>query len=347
MKKESVTITKIAKESGVSISTVSRVLNGNVPVSSDKKERVEKVVAKYHFTPNSLAQSLVRKETKTLGIIIPDISNPYFSSIFLELERYANEAGYSLFLCNTLFGGSGHGINKIQKESAFFKLMIEKGVDGVLIFGGQVDMNEVDNEYRESLNNLSEHVPVVVIGKYIENTNCSFIQNENGFGVKLAINHLHALGHRKIAFIGGQEGVTITDIRLSAYREACKDLGLGYNDRLVLLTDYYIEAGYEAILRLNESKEEYTALIAINDNVALGAIRALSDFGRSVPEDVAVISCEQFPNAEYHVPRLTSINLHSEILARISINTLLNQIKDMGLPTAMTIRPELIIRESC
>lgn len=345
--KEHITITQIARESNVSISTVSRVLNGNTPVAPDKRKRVEEIIQKYNFTPNALARGLISKQTKTLGVILPDISNPYFSSMFLEIERYALESGYTLLLCNTLFGGSSHGIRNTKEESYYFQMLIDKQVDGVLIIGGQVDLITVEHSYKQALKRLAEQLPVVVIGQEIEDVDCIFIQAENGLGVVTALNYLYMLGHRNIAFVGGQSGVTITEIRVNAYKNALKALNLPVDEELISLSDYYSEDGYSAMNTLISRNIPFTAFLAINDNVALGAQRALYDQSLKVPEDVAVISCDLFLTGEYHIPRLTSINQHHDLLGRLVITTLINAIKGTGKTSKFSFTPELVIRESC
>ncbi|MDF2543268.1 MAG: ccpA 3 [Herbinix sp.] len=345
--KEHITITQIAELSNVSIATVSRVLNGNVSVSPDKRKRVEEVIQKYNFSPNALARGLISKQTKTIGVILPDISNPYFSSMFLEIERSALEAGYTLLLCNTLFGGSSHGIRNTKEESYYFQMMIDKQVDGVLIIGGQVDLTAVEENYKQALKRLVEQLPVVVIGKEIEDIDCIFIHPENGQSVTSALNYLYMLGHRKIAFVGGQPNVTITEDRLNAYKKALQNLGLTVDDSLISLSDYYSQDGYTAMNNLISRNASFTAFLAINDNVALGAERALYDQSMKVPDDIAVISCDQFLTGEYHIPRLTSINQHHDLLARLVITTLINAIQGNANPPKFTITTELVIRESC
>ena len=158
--KSTITITQIAQESGVSVATVSRFLNGKVPVSADKKARIEAVVRKYDFTPNALARGLISKRTMTLGVILPDITNPYFATIFQEVQRCAAEEGYSVYLCNTRFH---HGDAPID-ETGYFRMMMDKKVDGILIIGGQLDMAEISPAYKEALNKLSASLPVVAAG---------------------------------------------------------------------------------------------------------------------------------------------------------------------------------------
>ncbi len=345
--KEHITINQIADEAQVSIATVSRVMNGNTSVSAERRKRVEEVIQKYNFSPNALARGLISKQTMTIGVVLPDISNPYFSSMFLEIERFSLEAGYTLLLCNTLFGGSSHGIRNTRDEAYYFQMLVEKQVDGVLIIGGQVDLVTVDVNYKQALKRLSDQLPVVVIGKEIEDTNCVFIHPETGQGVTLAINYLYMLGHRQIAFVGGQPNVTITDIRVNAYKNALKDLGLSVDERLISLSDYYSKDGYSAINTLVSRNVPFTAFLAINDNVAIGSERALQDLSIKVPEEVAFISCDQFENGEFHIPRLTSINQHHDLLGRLVINTLINIIGGNSSPPKFSLAPELVIRESC
>lgn len=345
--KKQITITQIAKECNVSISTVSRVLNGADCVAADKKERIEAAIKKYDFTPNAMARGLLSKNSMSIGVILPDISNPYFSSLFLEIERYALESGYSIILCNTLYGHSSHGISNLKDEDYYFQMMIDKQVDGVLIIGGQIDMTEVTLEYKTSLKKLASKLPVVVVGQQLEGIDCTFIEAENDIGILSALNYLHMLGHNHIAFVGGQSNVTITAQRLAAYQKGLELQQLPYVEELVSLSDYYIRDGYEAMNQLLGRDVDFTAFLAVNDNVALGAIRALSDQGLTVPEDKAVISCDQFFSGEYLIPRLSSINQHHDMLGRLVISTLIHIIKGDAKPLKFAYVPELVIRESC
>ena len=288
--KSNITITQIAQESGVSVATVSRFLNGKVPVSADKKARIEAVVRKYDFTPNALARGLISKRTMTLGVILPDITNPYFATIFQEVQRCAAEEGYSVYLCNTRFH---HGDSPID-ETGYFRMMMDKKVDGILIIGGQLDMVEPNPAYKEALNKLAASIPVVAAGRAIPGVDCIFLDSENGSGVVTAYNYLASLGHKHIAFAGGQPGVTITETRLEAYKKAAASSGSAVQEDLISLSDYYLPDGYQAAEALLTRETPFTAVIAMNDNVALGAIRAFADHGLSVPRDVALISCDRF-----------------------------------------------------
>lgn len=341
--KATITITQIAQESGVSVATVSRFLNGKVPVSADKKARIEAVVRKYDFTPNALARGLISKRTMTLGVILPDITNPYFATIFQEVQRCAAEEGYSVYLCNTRFH---HGDAPID-ETGYFRMMMDKKVDGILIIGGQLDMVEINPAYKEALNKLSASLPVVAAGREIPGAGCIFIDTENGSGVTTAYNYLSSLGHKDIAFVGGQPGVTITETRLESYKKAAVASGREVREDLISLSDYYLRDGYQAAEALISRNAPFTAVITMNDNVALGAIRAFADHGLSVPRDVALISCDRFYFADYTIPRLTSIHHHSRHWGQLVVRTLIQAVQGSTENARITFPPELIIGESC
>lgn len=341
-----ITIVQIAKESGVSIATVSRVMNGTAPVSEATRNRVNAVIRRYNYTPNAFARSLINRQSMTIGIIMPDISNPYFAAMFSEFEKAAHEAGYSVILCNTFFSSADAEIMEIR-ELDYFQMMLDKKVDGVLVVGGQADLFDVSSKYRAALKSMASNVPVVVLGNPIDGIDCRFVQRERGQGVFSAVSYLASLGHKRIAFVGGEDGVGITDARLNAYRDALEALQLSKSPELIMLSDYYAPDGYRATRALINSKTSFTALLAINDNIALGAYRALADAGLCIPQDVSVISCDQFYTAEYQVPRLTSVDQHNELFGRFIINALLGAINNVNDDVVLNYRPELIIRESC
>ena len=344
--KRPVTILEIAKESGVSTATVSRVINGTAPVSKATRDRVNAVIEKHAYTPNVFARSLISRRSMTIGIIMPDISNPYFSAMFEEIAEAAGAAHYSVFLCNTSFRAADAEAMTLRELDSF-QMMLDKQVDGVLVAGGQADLLEVSAPYKAALQRLSSLVPVVVLGCSIEGVDCLFIQRERGEGVSSAINYLASLGHRRIAFVGGEAGVGITEARLSAYQSALKDLNLPCDDRLVALSDYYAPDGCRAMADLLKSKAPFTAMLAMNDKVAFGAYRALADAGLCVPRDVSIVSCDQFYDADYIVPRLTSVDQHNELFGRFIINALLGVMSGAQDKVDLTYSPELVVRESC
>ena len=184
-------------------------------------------------------------------------------------------------------------------------------------------------------------------GREIPGAGCIFIDSENGSGVTTAYNYLSSLGHKDIAFVGGQPGVTITETRLESYKKAAAASGREVREDLISLSDYYLPDGYQAAEALISRNAPFTAVITMNDNVALGAIRAFADHGLSVPRDVALISCDRFYFADYTIPRLTSIHHHSRRWGQMVVRTLIQAVQGSTENARITFPPELIIGESC
>lgn len=344
---KNITIVEIARESGVSISTVSRVLNGNVPVAEGTRKRVEAVIEKYNYSPNALARGLVNRQTMTLGVVVPDITNPYFSTIFTEIEKAAHEAGYSILLCDTRFHSFSLSNKQLKTEEDYYQMLLNKKVDGVLIIGGQIDLITPSASFVEALTHLASSVPTVVVGKALPDIPCSFIERDRGEGMEDAIFKLLSSGRKRIAFVGGEPGVIITEYRLSRYRQALEKAGISWDENLISLSDYYISPGYHALNRLLDQKITFDSVLAMNDNVAAGALRALCDANLKVPDDVAIISCDQFEISSYLNPRLSSIDRHQELLGQYVIKLLLSKIRQEENPDKPEIPAELTIRESC
>ena len=339
---KNVTIIQIAKECGVSIATVSRVINGTVPVSEETRRRVQAVIDKYHFSPNAMARGLINRRSMTLGVMLPDITNPYFALIFREIEREAHAAGYAVFLCNTMYS------SRVQDtpEEEYFQMLHDKQVDGLIVVGGQLDLTTPSQSYCDALRHTAAAVPTVVIGPPLAGVEAVFLTPDTGAGIAAAVRHLAAQGHRHIAFLGGEPGVTITCDRLDAYRAALAAAELPCTEYQLVLTDYYLSDGFAAANKLMSRGTTCTALLAINDSVALGVLRALADWGKTVPQDFALVSCDQFPGAEYHIPRLTAIDHHSELLAHSAVQQLLAAMQGAPKPEIRMPDAELIIRES-
>lgn len=342
-----VTIYQIAEECGVAVSTVSRVLNGGEHVSKKTMDKVTRVIEKYNFSPNAVARAMSNRKTGTIGVLMPDITNPYFSALFLEIERYALSREYSVVLYNTLYGGASHGVQSPFDEIRYLKMMKEKMVDGIIVTGGQMDLQDTPKAYIKALNDLNRSIPVVIIGQEVEGCSCLFVNRNLGGGVASLVQHLAALGNRRIGFVGGEVGVRQTKERLDAYRDTMSGLGLPVCEEMIALSDYYTGDGYEAMKALLGKEERPQAVIAINDRVALGAIRAISDAGMNVPEDIAVVSCDKFYDSEYFVPRLTTLDQQNEYIGRLSIQLLMGAINGSGENIDVSHTPQMIVRESC
>lgn len=348
--KEKITIQEIARLSGVSVSTVSRVLNNSPSVSKEKRKRIQDVIDKYQYTPSVFARGMVNRQTKNIGVILPDISNPYFVSLVAEIQKCALEQFYSTIVFNTLLAGpESAGTKNRLAEEDYLRIILEKQVDGVLVLGGEIDKEDLSDRYVQALNQLHKQIPVLVIGSKREELDCLFVERDLKKGVTTLVTHLTALGHRQIGFIGGEEGVKITTSRVAAFLNAMNNFSHPIREEWIELSDYYVPAGYDALTKLVEKSpgDIPTALVAINDSVAIGAIRAMKDQGIRCPEDIAIVSCDQFLNSDFQIPRLTTIDQHNEYLGKIAVLQLINAMNGEYEPTVIKHEPELIVRESC
>lgn len=342
-----ITIKEIAKLSGTSVSTVSRVLNNSPSVSPAKRAKIKDIIEQTHFQPSMLARGMVSRKTNTLAVVISDISNPYFTDLLAQIGEIAHKSGYTLLLINTMTAGN-HSQNSAEIEINAFQSIEERKVDGVLILGGEIDKEKINTNYVDALNILNEHIPVVIIGQKVNGCNATFVERNQSQSVSIITRHLLALGHKSLAFIGGQPGIRITNQRVNEFKKVLNIYSPSKNQQIIL-TDFYTQSGYDAITELLNSKNPLPeAIVAINDQVALGAIRCLRDHQIEVPTDIALGSCDEFPGSEFMIPRVTTVNQHNEKLGKIALFYLLNLIENKNFEAIETNDlPELIIRESC
>jgi DNA-binding LacI/PurR family transcriptional regulator len=218
MRKDTITIYDIAKMAEVSVSTVSRVLNGKSVVNEQTRKKVLNIMARHNFQPNRLAQSLLKKESMTIGCILPDITNLFFSTVFLQTELYAAEFGYTMLLCNSL--------NNREMESSYLRVLLERRVDGMLFMGGRINDSQPCPELVQEMQTIVERVPLVMINGKMSDVDAYVVQADENQGFTDLIQYLYNIGHRKMALIGGIAGVTPTDVKTCAFHKAVETLGL-------------------------------------------------------------------------------------------------------------------------
>lgn len=346
MKAKKLTIIEIAELSGVSVSTVSRVLNDHPAVSEKTRKKINKIIEEHGYTPSMFARGMINKSSKIFAVVVPDITNPYFISLISEIERLIHDFGYSLMLMNTMTAGPRRRSNSVKVEVDTFATIESKQVDGVIILGGEIDLVSPSQTYITALNRMSSKIPTVCIGQRVENANCFFIERDLFKGVTLLAMHLLSLGHKNIAFIGGEEGVTIFEQRKKTYIETLKMYVPDF-EPVIIASDFYAEDGYYAGNRLIRDFPEIDASIAINDVVAGGIVRAYMDNKKNVPEDLAIVSCDMFMNHSYNTPRITTINQHNDYLGMIAVRYLISTIEGTQFENISQHSPELVIGETC
>lgn len=282
MKRE-VSIYTIAKEAKVSPATVSRVLSGGANVSEEKKRLVNDIMQKYDYRPNALARGLTKSKTETIGIIVADCENPYYAKTISVCEEECDKRGYLALIASTR--------SRFDLEPLYLKRMIDMRVDAVILLGGLTDSREISAEYLDLVGTIASKIPVVSTGR-LDGVKAFRVSLNEIKAAEVVMSHLLEMGHRKIAFIGGDAGERSTYDKRVRYRTMLRENGIDYRDDYVVDSTYDIDGGYKAVNALLDRLEpsDYpTAIIAINDFSAVGAMSAIKEHNLRIPEEVAVV----------------------------------------------------------
>lgn len=335
---KAITIYDIAKEAGVSASTVSRVLTNSANVRPEKKEKIQAIIDKYNFKPNALAKGLADTKTRTIGVLAADIRNPYYASLFVACEKAAREAGYTVVLYNSL--------GQLETEKELLEKLREQRVDAIIQLGGRVDDLVSNEEYVELINQVMVSIPVIVTGK-LDGTRCSTVRIDAMMAMELLMEHLLSLGHTKIALIGGRRDVFTTFEKHQKYKLLLKENLIEYREELVDEdSGYDFESGYRQMNKMLEKGVRPTAIIAINDFSAIGIMKSLQEHNIRVPEDISVVSYDNTYMAEMITPRLTSVDYNYDEFGRKLIDTAISQINGSRGGKVRMVTPTLVVRES-
>ncbi len=284
------TIYDVAKAAGVSIATVSHVLNDTRFVSEETRTKVLAAIQQLNYRPNSLARAMVRQETRTIGLIVPDNTNPFFGEMARGIENYGFAAGYSVLLCNS--------DRSAVKELAYLDMLISKRVDGVIYM--------TSDTAEEHLRPLQEqHIPVVTFDRQYGNTDTILLDNlQGGYD---ATEHLIGLGHRRIGCISGPDAGTRSNDRVLGYSAALADAGLPVDPALILPSDWTFRSGHQQAQRLLGLPAPPTAIFACNDTIAVGAIAAVLERDLGVPGDLSIVGYDNITLSAFSAPPLTTM----------------------------------------
>jgi len=339
MKKGNITIYDIAKEANVSPATVSRVLTGNANVRPQTMRKILDVIEKYNFRPNSLARSLLHKQSKTIGFILPDINHPFFSTLVQKSEAYALELGYTSFLCSTM--------NNSENESKYLQNLVEKQVDGIIYLGGRINDTDTDPEYADEMKQVMERIPVVFVNGQMEGVDAHVVRTDEESGIDKLVELLVNLNHSKIGFLGGVEGISSTDMKKSSFVQLIKNKGLTVNNDWVIGSGFSIESGEEVAAQLLYLKDRPTAVICANDLVAIGVIKVLTKFGLKVPDDISVAGFDDIYLAKHFPPGITTVSQNYDQLGQTAINILIDLISGKEAAQETVVPTSLVLRDSC
>jgi DNA-binding LacI/PurR family transcriptional regulator len=322
----------VAQAAGVSMMTVSRVVNNKDDVSPATRDRVLEVIQQLNYRPSSIARGLVTQRTGALGVVVPDIANPFFSSIVRIAEEEAYAKGYSVFLGNTN--------EEPERELAVLQSLEDNFVDGLILCSSRLE----DDRLAEVLDRFPS---AVLVFRDRKNADVGSITLDDVHGGEEAVRHLAASGHRNIGLISGPVVSMSTAGRLRGYQKALRQAGLPLNENWVRHCPPVVESGYEYGKELLQEYPEITALFCHNDLVAVGVLHACAELGRRVPEDLAVIGFDDIRLAALVTPSLTTLHVPRASIGTRAMKMLLSQMSsDNGSADDVHLKPELIVRQS-
>jgi LacI family transcriptional regulator len=326
------TISDIARIANVSKATVSRVINNKSEgVSEETAQRIRKIINELGYRPNTLARSIVNSKAKMLGLVIPDITNPFFPQLVRGIEDYANSCGYTVFLCNS--------DNDPKKEERYLLSLIDKRVDGVILASASSHSSILDQ-----MNNYK--IPFVIVDRPLNNESVDLCVYANNYNVVYAaVEHLIRSGHKRIAFLGGTKNVITTNERYEGYKNVIKDANIPLRKSLIRFGDYSIISGAEMVESLIENNTDFTAIMAGNDLIAIGAVKTLKKRGIRIPEDCEIIGFDGIEIAEIFDPSISTVVQPVYEIAVESAKLLLGKINgEITSPRKIIVEPTLVLR---
>jgi LacI family transcriptional regulator len=328
------TMKDVARLAGVSVATVSSTLSGRSFVSAELKQRVETAIRELGYAPNAVASGLKRGTSSLIGLIVPDITNPFFTELVHCIQRRAAEAGFTVLL--------GVSDDQQAREVELIRLMRSHQVAGTVVIpcGGKEDCL--------SLSRLAAGMPIVAADNAPPGMAADTVVLDNRKAAALATSHLLALGHRVVATISGPPHRFVAQERFVGFKMALEANGLSLDPGHVRRGDFHVVAAREAGLALLRSAPRPTAIFVANNQMLIGVMQAVAEMGLSVPRDVSIVSIDDFPWAAAFMPALTTVRQPIDAMAEAAIERL--KLRIGGLledPCRMVLAPELVVRQSC
>ena len=324
-----VTIEMVAQMAGVSLSTVSRILNGTAVVSELKKLAVDNAIATLGFVPNPVARGLAGGRTLSIGVITQAIESPFYGAALRGVEEELDRAGYSPLYV------SGHW--NAAEEARCIEVLRSRRVDGIIVLTGRLS--------DQALSDCARDLPVVVTGRSLQAPGLYAFDFDNFEGGRLATHHLLTLGHRDIAFIAGDPEHVDGNERLRGYRATLEAAGIAYDPALVVPGKFTEASGLMAVERLLESRRRFTAIFAANDQMALGAAHGLHRRRLRVPEDVSLVGFDDLPASLFANPPLSTVHQPAIEIGRLAASAVLDLLRGVK-PVAEMPAPQFVPRES-
>lgn len=332
-----VTINDVAKEAGVSITTVSRFLNNNYPVKKETREAIERAIKKLDYTPNVMARSLITKKSFQIGAIVPGITNLFFPAIVEEIGAFTDREGYNISLFNS------RGCYKEEKK--IIENIFSRQYDGMIVIDPAVE-----NLQAGYYDKLVKDIPLVILCGLTNKGKCNFVCYDEEVGTLEAFEYLLELGHIKIAFVRGDKSFSF-DIKEGIYNKIIKENGLDYSE-IINVGDgnsiNVVDNTEKEVITVLNKVDSPTAIFACNDLMAVGVINACNKLSLNVPKDISVIGCDNTLLAVITHPKLTTIDLGIKGIGERAAQELLQLIEDKNIGRRkIVLDTKLIKRDSC
>jgi LacI family transcriptional regulator len=326
------TIKDVAALAGVSYTTVSHVINKTRPVSDRVRGEVEAAIRRLNYVPSAVARSLKQQSTSTIGLLVSNISNPFFAELTQGIEDTCYRAGYTVILCNS--------DDQPERQQTYLRVLLEKRIDGLIIWSAGEDLV------------LAEHVreakvPVIIVDRGVKGLTSDLVQIDHFKGGYLATRHLLDHKHKSIGCIAGPDTTTVSMDRLNGYRKALAEAGAPFRSEWVVSGDFTAEGGYKAA-RILLKRAEISAVFASNDLMGIGLLRFAAEHGIRVPHQLSVIGFDGIDLGRYNYPALTTVGQSIRRQGEIAAGALLDRIRKggEGRLRKIVMSPELTVRES-
>ncbi len=331
-KQGTINLKQLSELLNLSQTTISLVLNHSPNAKSipaHTRERIREAAIKYRYRPNYFARSLRRSKSMSIGVVVPDMSDGYFTLLMHSVERYLIKANYFYFMASHF--------RKPEMTEEYVQMLLERAVDGLMLLDTPV--------------HIEATVPIVAISAHNPTPGATNIILDHDLAALLALKHLQELGHERIAFMRGPDFISDAHYRWQGITKAAKELDIQIHPELVFQLpelDQTPVHGYKATKKLLRSTRDFTAIFCFNDICAFGAIRAIDDVGLRVPEDISIVGFDDISSAAYHQPSLTTVRQPLREMGTRGARILLERINhpNKPYPTEVVMEPELIVRES-
>lgn len=331
------TIYDISKRAGVSAATVSRVLSGAAhPVKEETRQRILETAKALNYRPNTIARSLANRRTYTVALLIPSITHDFYTQLAEVTEAQLEAKGYSTYLCNTM--------RSAEKETRYVENLIKRRVDGVIFSPARMKPEDNAVNARNIQELIHHRIAVAAFGSHFQGVGQVYINTYGG--MLQAVRCLLSFGHRRIGFIDGLPAGTRRR-RLAGYAAGLSEAGIPLDEALIVSGDLGMDSGKDCAIQLLSRSQPPTALIAANNPMAIGAVRAVRDAGRSVPGDVSVIGFDDSPMSEIMDPPLSVVRQPLREIGEAAAGLLVRQMEGLGGLERVELEPSLILRGSC